>query len=167
MYAFEAARQGRTALVTVVSDQTDYRIRQASSTSHTRQSRHLPFVRVYSHLLGQDSTACQLARRRAAGCSCLRSLISRRFPCRVRALDAQLLNLNCNGSRIGSALCGGRGLRVGSMNGRSMCDSLSPCSVAAHNHSLPQLNTDSAPLAITVRFRTCEFGTVSVSLGVK
>ena len=35
--AFEAARQGKTAVVTVVPNQTDHRIRQASSTSQTRQ----------------------------------------------------------------------------------------------------------------------------------
>ena len=60
---------------------------------------------VYSRLLGQD-TACQWTSRRAAGCSCLRDLISRELPCRARALDAQLLDLNCAGSRIGSAFCG-------------------------------------------------------------
>ena len=87
-------------------------------------------------------------------------LISRRFACRARAPDAQLLNLNCNGSRIGSPFCGGSRspCRVDDVHGRSVCDSQSPCSVAAHSHSLPLLNTNSAPLAITVRCRTCEFG---------
>ena len=41
-YAFEAAHQGKT---TVVTGQTVYSIRQASSTSQTRQSRLLPFVK--------------------------------------------------------------------------------------------------------------------------
>ena len=34
--------------------------------------------------------------------------------------------------------------RVDDVHDRSMCDSLSPCSVAAHSHSLLYLNTDSA-----------------------
>ena len=61
MCAFEAARQGKTAVITVVSNQSGHqvrqasrssrrdglncRIRQASSTSQTRQSRLQPFVR--------------------------------------------------------------------------------------------------------------------------
>ena len=59
--------------------------------------------------------------------------------------------------------------RVDVVHGRSLRDSLSPCGVAAHSHSLLQLNiiplleVDSAPLANTVRCRTCEFGTVSIS----
>ena len=121
---------------------------------------------VYSRLLGQDYTACQWASRRAAGCSCLRGLISRELPCRARALDAQFHDLNCAGSRIGSAFCGGRGLRVGSMT--SM---VAVCAIlyhrAAHRYSLLYLNNDSAPLAITVRCRICEFGTVSISSGVR
>ena len=48
-YAFEAALQ---------TDQTVYSIRQASSTSQTRQSRHLPFVRrCTATFLAKDDTA--------------------------------------------------------------------------------------------------------------
>ena len=43
IHAFEATRLGKTAVVIVVSDRTGFSIRQASSTSQTRQSRHLPF----------------------------------------------------------------------------------------------------------------------------
>ena len=83
---FEAARQGKTAVVTVVSHQTGCSIHQAprgsrrgqrdvrshchhqtdcrillgSSTSQTRQSRHLPFVRrCTATFLATDDTACQ------------------------------------------------------------------------------------------------------------
>ena len=56
----QAARQGRRAVFTVVSDQTGQSIRQASSTSQTRQSRHLPFVRgCTATFLASDDTACQ------------------------------------------------------------------------------------------------------------
>ena len=79
---------------------------------------------VYSLLLGQDDTGCQWAGRRAAGSSCLRGLISGRFPCRAMVRDAQLLNLNCDGSRIGSAFCGGGGLRV-----RSMTSMVAVCAI--------------------------------------
>ena len=76
-YALEAARQGKTAVVTVLSDQTGHWIRQASRgsrrggwvtvdgsasfvTSQTRQSRHLPFVRGCTAIfLANDDTACQ------------------------------------------------------------------------------------------------------------
>ena len=59
--------------------------------------------------------------------------------------------------------------RVGDVDGRSLCDSLSPCRVAAHSHSLLQLNiippsvSDSAPLAIIVRCRSFLFSIVSIS----
>ena len=58
--AFEAARQGKTVVVTAVSDQTGNSMRQASSTSQTRQSRHVPFVKgCTATFLAKDDTACQ------------------------------------------------------------------------------------------------------------
>ena len=86
IYAFDAARLGKTAAVTIVSDQTDYPIRQASSTSQTRQSRHVPFVT--RHRLPMDESTQQGA------------------PGGVLAV---------RDARIGSAFCGSRGLRVKSM----------------------------------------------------
>ena len=59
--------------------------------------------------------------------------------------------------------------RVDDVHDRSLRDSLSPCCAAAHSQSLLWLNimppsvSDSSPLGVTVRFRACEFGTVSVS----
>ena len=53
-------KQGISGVVTVVCDQTGYSIHQASSTSKTRQSRHLPFVRrCTATFLANDDTACQ------------------------------------------------------------------------------------------------------------
>ena len=43
--------------------------------------------------------------------------------------------------------------RVDDVHGRSLCDSLSPCSVAAHNHSLLQLNII-RPSVLVRRFPT-------------
>ena len=93
-------------------------------------------------------------------------------------LDFQGVALPCEGTRRSASrpelrwltnwlsFLWGRGLRVGSMT--SM---VAVCAIlyhrAAHRYSLLHLNNDSAPLAITVRCRICEFGTVSISSGVR
>ena len=45
---------------------------------------------------------------------CTTTFLAKTAPPANGRVDAQLLNLNCNGSRIGSEFCGGRGVRVGS-----------------------------------------------------
>ena len=88
-----SARQGKTAVVTVVSDQTDHRIRQASSTSQTRRHgscRLQPPSWPRRHRLPMGEST------RSSALVCGAWFPG--FPCRARAPDAQLLNLNCSGN---------------------------------------------------------------------